>query len=91
MKNKAVRESYKWLPCMVCASTPCDPCHIKTYNTTREDKEDNLIPMCRRHHTMQGQKGWPYMWDNFPDLRGCLKRMGFEVQTIFGIRKLVKV
>ena len=91
MKNKAVRDSYKWLPCMVCEKVPCDPCHIKTYNTTREDDPNNLIPMCRKHHTMQGAKGWPYMWDRSESLRGCLKRMGFEVKEVFGIRKLVKV
>lgn len=90
MKNKSLRDSYKSMNCIVCGSRGCDPCHIKSYATTLEDKEENLIALCRMHHSMQHSKGFGYMMDRFPIFKNHLNAMGFFAEEVFGIRKLVK-
>lgn len=90
MKNKKVRDSYKTLNCVACGSRGCDPCHVRTYAVTREDNPDNIIPLCRVHHAMQGAKGFNYMMDRFPTMKNHLNAMGFFIEDIFGVKKLIK-
>jgi hypothetical protein len=44
-------------PCMVCRQIPSDPAHIVSYAVCREDREENMIPLCRLHHSEQHQMG----------------------------------
>lgn len=43
--------------CLVCRRTPCDPAHLISYKVCLEDKEENMIPLCRSCHTVQHQMG----------------------------------
>lgn len=90
MKNKSLRDSYKSMNCIACGARGCDPCHIRTYATSLEDDPNNIFPACRVHHIMQGQKGFVYMMERFPSFKNHLNAMGFYVQEVLGVRKLVK-
>lgn len=80
-KDKALRESYYSQPCTVCRRTPSDPCHIRTYAVTREDKPDNLMPLCRLHHIEQGQIGWGRFSLRYPAVLEALYSRGWSVSS----------
>jgi len=90
MKDKELRDSFKTMACWICNKRDCDPCHIKTYATTLEDDPGNMIPLCREHHTMQHQKGFAYLFDTYPLFRNKMNRKGYFIETIFGVRKIVR-
>ncbi len=79
MKNKALRDSYKPLFCVVCGSTPCDPCHIKTYAVTGADDPLNLVPMCRQHHSEQHNLGVLPFMKKYASYKYAIEKLGWEV------------
>lgn len=44
------------MPCMVCGRVPCDAAHVKSRGAGGGYR-DNLVPLCREHHTEQHQIG----------------------------------
>lgn len=50
--------------------------------------KNNLIPMCRCHHTEQHAKGWVCMVERYPELESLLDRMGWRLETLFGRTRL---
>lgn len=79
MKNKALRESYYRQPCTICQQTPSDPAHIKSYGSSGIDHDTNLLPLCRRHHSMQHMIGWRCMAEKFPLLYEALATRGWAL------------
>lgn len=79
MKNKKLRQSFKTKPCLVCSQTPSDFCHIKTYATTLADSDKNAFPLCRRHHTEQGQIGIVTFIKKYPVVHKYVTRLGFYI------------
>lgn len=75
---------------MICRG-PSDPCHIKTRGSGGDDVESNLIPMCRQHHTEQGQIGWVRFCAKYPKAENELAEKGWRVFEVFGISKLIKI
>ena len=53
-----------------------DPEHVTTRGAGGGDTIDNVMPLCRYHHTLKGQKGISYMIENFCDYRDWLNRHG---------------
>lgn len=90
MKNKTLRDSYKSMHCVACNRRGCDPCHLRTYAVTREDNPDNMVPMCRRCHSQQGQEGFKKMCEKYPRFEPNLNAKGYFVEQVFGVWKLVK-
>ncbi len=88
MKNKEIRDSFKKKNCLVCDRFGCDPCHIKTYATTRNDDPENLLPFCRFHHIEQGQISWKKFCDKYPNVYLVLKKRGFDFNSW---DKLIKI
>lgn len=89
-KNKKLRAEFKNKRCLVCNTLGCDFAHIKTYATTGSDSLDNSFPLCRKHHTEQGQIGICTFILKYPKVFDYVDSLGFEVVEIFGIKKLYK-
>lgn len=68
---------------------PSDPCHIKTRGSGGDDVPDNLISLCREHHTEQGQS-WIKFLAKYPNIQWELERKGWIVETLFGRTRLVR-
>lgn len=90
MKNKKLRKSFKDKPCLVCGKLGSDFCHIKSYATTLSDSEDNAMPLCRQHHTEQGQIGIVTFCFKYSSVMKWMNDLDFEVCNVFGISKLMK-
>lgn len=43
--------------CQVCGRWPSDPDHLRTRGAGGDDSLENLMPLCRRHHTERGTIG----------------------------------
>jgi hypothetical protein len=54
-----------------------DPHHVKTVKTGGDDVEENIIPLCRNHHTMVHRQGLEYMAQNFQGVTSWLDRNGW--------------
>lgn len=79
MKNQKVRDSYKSMPCLVCRRTPSDPCHIKSYATTLQDNANNLMPLCRVHHTESHKIGIVTFVKKYPSVELFVRGLGFYI------------
>lgn len=78
-KNKTLRNKYRSIPCIICGDLPSDATHIKSYATTLEDKEENLVPLCRLHHSEQHQIGILTFINKYPNYKEYIHKLGFKV------------
>jgi hypothetical protein len=67
-----------------------DKCHIKSKGSGGTTEDHNMVLMDREHHNEQHRAGWAKMLDKYPLLLAELGRKGWELQTIFGVQKLVR-
>ena len=49
--NKQLLQELAKQRCLVCRRTPCDPHHVKSKKSGGDDVRQNLMPLCREHHT----------------------------------------
>jgi hypothetical protein len=55
---EAILDTVRQQRCLVCsAPPPSDSCHIQTRGSSGPDSFDNLMALCRRHHSEQHQIG----------------------------------
>jgi hypothetical protein len=87
-KNLKLRRQIKAMPCVVCGSRNCDPCHIAPWGRTQIDSEWNILPMCRLHHSEQHAKNWDRMMEKYPRLKLILSVMGWSWGTTNGKFKM---
>lgn len=56
--NKKLIEQIKKMNCIACGSLPpVDADHITTRGAGGDDTEDNLMPLCRKCHTLRHKLG----------------------------------
>ena len=55
--NKELLQDYRGKPCLICRSMNSDPHHIRPVSNFGPDKDWNLIPLCRSHHSEIHQIG----------------------------------
>lgn len=77
-------KSYKLKPCVICDSTPSDPCHIKSVGSGGNDLTNNLLPMCRSHHIEQHKVGMIKMMDKYDRLYEHMLALGWLLERING-------
>lgn len=77
-EDKNLLKEYHNKPCVICSSTPCDPCHIISKGAGGGDTKNNLLPMCREHHSESHQIGWASIVKKHPILGLALMAKGFE-------------
>lgn len=59
--DRAFLDTFHDMRCIACKKRGCDPAHIKTRGSGGDDTYNNVMPLCRKHHTEQGQIGWKKM------------------------------
>ena len=78
VENRALLDSFHERPCLVCGRQS-DPAHIKTRGSGGDDVEENVMALCRIHHTEQGAIGWQRMSNRYPPVRIELTRKGWQI------------
>lgn len=73
--NKQLLEDVKDQPCICCSKHPSDPHHLTSRGASGDDTEDNLLPLCRKHHTEIHQIGLKSMCWKFPKIKEWLVKM----------------
>lgn len=71
-----VIDAVKKLPCTACSKQGGDAHHVTTVGAGGKDEFDNLMPLCREHHTMVHQIGWKKMCKNYPRVLMWLENAG---------------
>ena len=82
-KNPKLRKLVKQRGCVICFK-PSEPCHIKTFGSTRIDEEWNMIPMCRTHHNEQHKIGWEKMVEKYLAINIELQSKGWTWEYLLG-------
>lgn len=76
--------------CSVCGKFDVDRCHIKTKGSGGTWDADNILFMCRQHHTEQHQIGWVKFLTKYPNIEWELNEKGWMVESLFGRVRLVR-
>ena len=87
-KNRALLDSFHAMRCAACFATPCDPAHIKSVGSGGDDVEDNLLALCRRHHTESHMLGWHHFTEKYPNVRLALGAKGWDFDYNKKLRKI---
>ena len=88
MVKQKVLSEIKKQPCVACGTTQnVDPCHIQSRGAGGPDEHWNVLPMCRRHHSMQHQIGWIRFGIIYPTVRRALEMRGWKIEKIGNIHK----
>jgi predicted restriction endonuclease len=89
--NKELLKNYKTQICVICGVFGVDPDHIKHRGAGGDDTEDNLMPLCRLHHSERHHKGWHRFSIKYPVITQELEKRGFGFVNEFGTWKLRKL
>lgn len=74
-----VIEAIRQEPCAACGKRPVDPDHIKTRVAGGGDRWENLMPLCRKHHTERHACGYVFMAMNYPGVKMALEKKGWLI------------
>lgn len=88
--NRALLDSIAALPCLVCGGKS-DPCHIKSRGAGGADNPENLLPLCRRHHSESHSMNWHRFAGKYPVVYWALKVRGWGFEKRGGVYKLVRL
>lgn len=78
------------IPCVACGKVPTDRAHVRSAGAGGPMNESNIIQLCRLDHRLQHSLGWNRFIEKYPNVGKKLNEMGFEIQDVFGVRKLCK-
>lgn len=68
-----------------------DRCHLKSKGSGGTWEDENIVLMCREHHSEQHKSGWSKFLEKYPMARHKLKKKGWSIVEVLGVKKLVKV
>lgn len=89
LQNPALLRQVSGGPCVVCRK-PSDAAHIRGRGAGGDDEPNNVMPLCREHHSLQHALGWVTMAERHPAVFYALHQRGWEIVIQLGVRKLVK-
>lgn len=89
VQNRSLLNEVKQRRCLVCGGYS-DPCHVRSRGAGGDDVVDNLLPLCRSHHTEQHKRGWVGFCEKYPSVELHLNDLGWMLETLFGRTRLVK-
>lgn len=87
IKDKKQLQDAREKRCIICGQNS-DPCHVKSRGAGGHDVADNLLSLCRRHHTEQHQVGWIGLIERYPVVELHLDEKGWRVESLFGQTRL---
>jgi hypothetical protein len=76
------------MACLVCGSKPSDPAHIQSRGAGGDDTDQNVMPLCRRHHTEQGQIGITTFANKYLSVKLYLESKGWYWDEKNKLRKM---
>lgn len=77
-RDREFLDYVKTKPCLACGSSQdIDPCHVRSVGAGGIDDWWNVIPMCRKHHRLQHDRGWGYLLQKFPRVEKYLFQNGW--------------
>jgi 5-methylcytosine-specific restriction endonuclease McrA len=72
------------MPCAACgAKPPSDPDHIRTRGAGGTDDLWNLMPLCRKCHTLKHAQGLNGLKDKHPRVKAVLIEKGWHYDHVF--------
>jgi hypothetical protein len=79
-RSRWTLDAIKRLPCAVHANCfgPVDPAHIRSRGAGGPDVPQNLVPLCRKHHSEQHQMGWAKFTLHYPQVWEAMVKKGWE-------------
>ena len=66
ISDEDILDFYRKRRCDICGKRPTDACHIRTKGAGGHDEHNNLMSLCREHHTEQHQIGFYKMVQKYP-------------------------
>src|ERR1700744_3530604 len=89
IKDRKLLNETRARPCLICGRES-DPAHIKSRGSGGDDVPQNLLSLCRRHHSEQHQSGWGRFSVRYPIVDSTLAELGWQLETLFGRTRLVR-
>ena len=88
---KKTKRKLSEVPCQAdgCNRVPTDRCHIKSAGAGGTFDHENILMMCREHHSEQHKSGWSKFLAARPLLKKFMAKKGWVIENIFGVDKLV--
>lgn len=77
--NEDVLQQVRDMRCLVCNTTPCDPCHIRSRGAGGDDDLNNLMPLCRACHRLQHAVGLVRFARTHGAVKDALWAKGWEI------------
>lgn len=74
--NKELLEKVRNQPCIIsdCRKFPSDPAHVISVGAGGHDIENNVTPLCHKHHVEQHTIGILTFTKKYPDFRKWLEK-----------------
>lgn len=66
VRDRDLMDSFHEKGCVACGKRGSDPAHVRSRGSGGDDVADNLVPLCREHHTIQHAIGWSRFVERFP-------------------------
>lgn len=79
VSNKALLNTIKLQPCIVCGARPVDPSHIRSRGSGGPDEPFNVWPKCRMCHIQWGY-GWSSFFEKHPHFWEKLEAAGWYIE-----------
>lgn len=79
VENRHLLDTYHKMRCIVCSRYGSDPAHIKSKGAGGDDTAENILPLCRIHHSEQHSKGHIHMIKKYYSYDLALRARGWEV------------
>ena len=88
--DKKLCESYQGRPCIICGRSGIGH-HVKSKGSGGHDLENNLMPLCQKHHVEIHAKGLQYFAMQYQAVKSWLEYYGYERNEITGAYFLSKL
>jgi|WetSurMetagenome_2_1015567.scaffolds.fasta_scaffold147530_4 hypothetical protein len=89
IKDQEALQKIRNKRCVLCGH-PSDPAHIRSRGAGGDDIEENLLPLCRRHHQEQHFCGMVSFVRRYIQVELLLIEKGWELESINGHTKLIR-
>ena len=89
IQNRRLLDSYHLMRCCECGREGCDPAHAKSKGSGGDDIKENVIPLCRKHHTEQHKIGVVTFAKKYPKVMMWYLTNGWELININGKEKFI--
>lgn len=84
--NRKLLDTFHTMKCLICG-LPCDPAHVKSRGAGGDDTVENVLNLCRKHHSEQSIGIVTFVL-KYPVVKFRLEQLGWQIIDLFGQKKL---